>query len=193
MPNFGLVSQSGKHIFLNQYPGKVLIVTFIYTRCPFPDYCPRINAQFAEVDRQLEADRALSGETHLLSVSFDPQHDTPKILREYGLKAIGGKRLAAFDHWEFAVPLATQLPKMADFFGLTYEDTGGVINHSLSTTVIGPDGRVFSWYHGNDWQASDLVKNAKDAMRASSKKGDVTVETRSHPTWSCIRSRSSRL
>jgi protein SCO1/2 len=168
VPNFELVNQSDKHIFLNQFRGKVLLVTFIYTRCPFPDYCPRITGQFAEVNRRLQADPALDGKTHLLSISFDPQHDTPSILREYGLRWVGSGQAAAFDHWEFAVPPAAELPRMADFFGLTYDEAGGVINHSLSTTVIGPDGRIFAWYHGTAWQASDLVKDAAEAVHASS-------------------------
>lgn len=165
VPNFELVNQSDKHISLDQYRGKVLLVTFIYTRCPFPDYCPRVTGQFAEVNRQLEADPALAGKTHLLSISFDLQHDTPNVLRLYGLRWIGGKQPAPFDHWEFAVPIADQLPKMADFFGLSYNRDGGVINHSLSTAVIGADGRIFSWYHGSDWRASDLLKDASDAVR----------------------------
>ena len=168
VPNFELVNQSDKHISLDQYRGKVLLVTFIYTRCPFPDYCPRVTGQFAEVNRQLDGDPALAGKTHLLSISFDPQHDTPDVLRLYGLRFIGGKQTAPFDHWEFAVPLADQLAKMADFFGLSYNQAGGVINHSLSTAVIGADGRIFSWYHGTAWQASDLVKDASDAVHASS-------------------------
>lgn len=172
VPNFELVNQSDKHIFLNQYLGKVLLVTFIYTRCPFPDYCPRVTGQFAEVNRELEASPALDGKTHLLSISFDLQHDTPNVLRLYGLRWIdgkpGGKQTAPFDHWEFAVPLADQLPKMADFFGLSYNEAGGVIDHSLSTAVIGADGRIFSWYNGTEWQASDLVKDASDAVHAGS-------------------------
>lgn len=168
VPNFELVNQNDKRISVDQFRGKVLLVTFIYTRCPFPDYCPRVTGQFAEVNRELEADRALNGKTHLLSISFDPQHDTPKILREYGLRWMESKQPSVFDHWEFAVPPTAELQKIADFFGLSYNEDGGLINHSLSTTVIGPDGHVFSWYHGADWQASDLVKDAANAGHASS-------------------------
>lgn len=168
VPNFRLVNQNDKRVSLDQYRGKVLLLTFIYTRCPFPDYCPRVTGEFAEVNRELEADPALNAKTHLLSISFDLRHDTPKALREYGLRWVGSKGSAAFNHWEFAVPLEMQLPKMAEFFGLTYEDAGDVINHSLSTAVIGADGRIFSWYHGGDWQASDLLKAAAAAVRASS-------------------------
>ncbi|MGA8151530.1 MAG: SCO family protein [Terriglobales bacterium] len=168
VPDFDLTNQSGRHISFKQYRGKALLVTFIYTRCPFPDYCPRISGQFAEVNRQLAADAALSGKTHLLSISFDPEHDTPKVLQTYGLTWAGSKRSMFFDHWEFAVPPAAELPKIANFFGLTYSQDSGVISHSLSTAVIGPDGKIFSWYHGSDWQASDLVKQAAAALRPPS-------------------------
>jgi len=168
VPNFELTNQSGRRIFLNQYRGQVLLVTFIYTRCPFPDYCARVTGQFAELNRRLGADPVLARNTHLLSVSFDPQHDTPKVLRDYGFRWVESRQASAFDRWEFAVPPAAQLAKMANFFGLSYTQDGGVINHSLSTAVIGPDGRIFSWYHGSEWQASDLVKDAADAIHASS-------------------------
>jgi len=168
VPNFELTDQSNRHIFFRQFRGKALLVTFIYTRCPFQDYCPRISGQFAEVNRQLEADPALSGKTHLLSISFDPAHDTPKVLLAYGLTWTASKQPTYFDHWEFAVPPAAELPSIANFFGLTYSEDGGVISHSLSTAVIGPDGKIFSWYHGSDWQAADLVKQAVAALHSHS-------------------------
>jgi len=166
VPNFELTDQSNRHISLKQFRGKALLVTFIYTRCPFPDYCPRISGRFAEVNRQLEADPALSGQTHLLSISFDPAHDTPKVLQAYGFTWAGNKQPALFDHWEFAVPPAAELPAIANFFGLTYSQDSGVITHSLSTAVIDPGGKIFSWYHGSDWQAADLVKQAAAALHA---------------------------
>jgi len=79
---------------------------------------------------------------------------------------MGSRQPSVFDHWEFAVPSAVQLLKLANFFGLTYSADAGVISHSLSTAVIGSDGRIFSWYHGTEWQASDLVKDAAAAVRA---------------------------
>jgi len=168
VPNFELTNQGGRRITFQQYRGRVLLVTFIYTRCPFPDYCPRVSSQFAEVNRQLEADATLSGKTHLLSISFDPAHDTAKVLQTYGLTWAGSKQPGFFDHWEFAAPPSAELPEMANFFGLTYTQDGGVITHSLSTAVIGPDGKIFAWYHGGDWQAADLVKQAAAALRPQS-------------------------
>jgi protein SCO1 len=167
VPDFEFTNQSGRRISLKQYRGKALLLTFIYTRCPFASYCPRITGEFAGINRQLQSDPALSGKTHLLSISFDPAHDTPKVLREYGFSYGHTRQPSFFRHWEFAVAPAAQLPKIAHYFGLTYEQDGGIITHSLSTAVIGPDGRIFKWYYGNDWQPAQLIKDASDALHAT--------------------------
>jgi protein SCO1 len=168
VPNFKLVNQSGKHISLEDFRGKTLIVTFIYTQCPFPDYCPRVTAQFAEINRQLLADPALGGKTHLLSISFDPKHDTPKVLRDYGSHWAGTDKPATFAHWEFAAASADELPEMEKFFGLLVTEANGTFTHSLSTTVIGPDGKIFRWYHGNEWSAADILHDAASVQSAVS-------------------------
>jgi protein SCO1 len=162
VPDFSFTNQTGKRISLQQYRGKVLLVTFIYTRCPFPDFCPRISSNFAEIYKQFGANPALAG-THLLSISFDPDHDTPKVLRDYAFSVAHTHDPALFTRWEFAAPTATDLPKIADFFALTIKPEGGLITHNLSTAVIGPDGKVVKWYHGSDWQVSDLIKDVAAA------------------------------
>jgi protein SCO1 len=167
VPDFTLTNQSGKRISLDQYRGKALLLTFIYTRCPFADFCPRLSHEFAEINRELQNKGALYNETRLLSVSFDPAHDTPQVLRKYGFFYAGTKQPALFNHWAFAVPSKAQLPKVANYFGFWYNQQDGVLTHSLSTAVIGPDGRIFKWYHGNAWQPSDLVKDAADALHVT--------------------------
>ena len=162
VPDFAFTNQDGEHISLHQYRGKVLLVTFIYTRCPFPDFCPRMSSNFAEIDKQADADPSLAS-TYLLSVSFDPEHDTSKVLRNYGFSVAHTHDAALFRRWEFAVPKKDDLPKIADFFALTVKPEGGMITHNLSTAVIGPDGKIVSWYHGGDWQVSDLIKDAAGA------------------------------
>jgi protein SCO1/2 len=162
VPDFAFSNQNGKLISIKQYRGQVVLVTFIYTRCPFPDFCPRMSSNFAEIDKQLAANPALS-RTHLLSLSFDPEHDTPKVLRDYGFSVAHRHDPALFTRWEFAAPKAADLPKIADFFALTVKAEGGLITHNLSTAVIGPDGKIVKWYHGGDWQVSDLIKDATGA------------------------------
>jgi protein SCO1/2 len=162
VPDFAVTNQDGRHFSFSQYRGKVLLVTFIYTRCPFPDFCPRMSANFAEVYKQLASNPALAN-TQLLSLSFDPEHDSPKVLRDYGLSVAHTHNPQLFTRWQFAVPSARDLPKVADFFGLVYKPENGLITHSLSTAVIGGDGKIVKWYHGSDWQVSDLIKDATDA------------------------------
>jgi protein SCO1 len=167
VPDFELINQNGQQISLHQYRGETLVLTLIYTRCPFPDFCPRVSHEFAAIDRQIRADPARYGKTHLLSISFDPAHDTPKVLRSYGFSCAGSKDPALFTHWEFSAIPSAELPEFAGYFALTYKEEGGLITHSLSTAVISPDGKIFKWYHDADWQASDLLKEIAAAHSAS--------------------------
>jgi protein SCO1 len=165
VPDFSFTNQNGRRVSLKQYRGKVLLVTFIYTRCPFPDFCPRMSSNFDEIYKQVGSDPSLESSTSLLTLSFDPERDTPNVLRDYAFKVAHTDDAALFKHWVFGVPQKDQLPKIANFFGVVYESDGGLITHNLSTTVIGPDGRICKWYHGNDWQVSDLIADARDAER----------------------------
>ncbi len=167
VPNFSFTNQRGRRISLKQYRGSVLLVTFIYTRCPFPDFCPRVSSNFAEIYRQVDTNPALAG-THLLSISFDPEHDTPKVLRDYAFSVAHTHEPGLFRRWEFAVPRAADLPQIADFFALTVKPEGGTITHNLSTAVIGSDGKIVKWYHGSDWQPSDLIKDASSDLAQKS-------------------------
>jgi len=164
VPDFSFTNQDSKLTSIRRYRGKVVLITFIYTRCPFPDFCPRMSSNFAEIDKQLAADPALAAHLHLLSVSFDPEHDTPKVLRDYAFSVAHTHAPTLFRRWEFAAPRSADLPKIADFFGLIATPEGGLITHNLSTTVIGPDGKIVKWYHGGDWQSSDLIKDATGAL-----------------------------
>jgi protein SCO1 len=165
VPDFSFTDENGKRISISQYRGKVLVLTFIYTRCPFPDFCPRMSSNFAEIYKQLDSNAALAN-TRLLSISFDPEHDTPKVLRDYGFSVAHTHDAALFRHWEFAAAPAADLPKIADFFALTIKPENSLITHNLSTAVIGPDGKIVSWYHGSDWQVSDLIKDAGSSQSA---------------------------
>lgn len=167
VPDFKLVNQSGKHISLHQYRGQTLLLTLIYTRCPFPDFCPRVSHEFSAIDQQVRSDPARYGKAHLLSISFDPVHDTPKVLRAYGFSCAGNKDPALFARWEFTVIPQAELPEFADYFALTYKEEGGLITHSLSTAVISPNGKIYRWYHGADWQPSDLLQDIAAAHAAS--------------------------
>lgn len=167
VPDFKLRNQDGRAIHLGEYRGKALLVTFIYTRCPSPNFCPRVTRNFAAVEKQLAADPALYAKTHLLCVSFDPEHDTPERLRAYGAAYIGSEAKNAFAHWEFAVPQQPELDEMAKFFdvGITH-NADATITHTLSTTLIGADGKVVRFYPGNEWTADELVADAHQLMKS---------------------------
>jgi protein SCO1/2 len=167
VPDFKLRNQDGRAIHLGQFQGKALLVTFIYTRCPSAEFCPRVTRNFALVDKQLAARPALYARTHLLCVSFDPEHDTPERLRAYGATYIGSDARSAFSHWDFAAPDKEGLPEMAQFFdlGMTTEaDT--TITHTLSTTLIGPDGKVVRFYPGNEWTADQITADVRQRLGA---------------------------
>ena len=161
-PDFKLRNQDGRQIHLSQFKGKALLVTFIYTRCPSPEFCPRVTRNFAEVEKRLAASPALYAKTHLLSVSFDPEYDTPERLRAYGATYIGSDAKNAFAHWDFAVPEKPVLAEMAKWFdlGMTGEADGS-ITHTLSTTLIGADGKVARFYPGNEWTAEQVFADVK--------------------------------
>ena len=165
VPDFKLRNQDGRIIHLNQFRGKDLLITFIYTRCPLPNFCPLVTRNFATINRQIESDPALKGKAHLLCVSFDPEHDTPDRLKAYGEQYIGSDAKSAFAHWDFAVPEKPVLTEMAKYFdvGIT-PGTNDTINHTLSTTLIGPDGKVIRFYPGNEWTPQQVVNDLKHAQ-----------------------------
>jgi protein SCO1/2 len=165
VPNFALTNQDGRRIHLSDYRGKVLLVTFFYTRCPLNDFCPRVNGNFAALDQTLAQSPDLYAKTHLLSISFDPQHDTPKVLRSYGSSYTERYSKEDFKHWDFATASEDEMKKLADFFGVYYERDGNQITHSLSTAVIGPGGEIQAWYPGNHSQPEELLESTRAALR----------------------------
>ncbi|HEX8775119.1 MAG TPA: SCO family protein [Pyrinomonadaceae bacterium] len=158
LPDFKLVNQDAKAIALSQYRGKALVLTFIYTRCPLPEYCTLMSTNFAAVDRELQKNPELYARTHLLSVSFDPGYDTPKVLRSYGAAHTGNFTNETFKHWEFATGKPEEIKEMAQFFGLTYYQETDQIIHGLRTAIITPDGHIHKIYEGNEWKPEELLR-----------------------------------
>ena len=166
VPDFAFLNQNGKQINLKQFRGKVVLLTFIYTRCPLADFCPRMSANFATIDKSLAQDKSLYAKTHLLSVSFDPKYDTPQVLRSYGGAHTGKFTDEDFRHWDFAAPSLEELPKVEQYFdvGVTGNSSDpSSIQHSLSTLVIGKNGKVIAWYPTNDWKTADVLKVVENA------------------------------
>jgi protein SCO1/2 len=162
VPDLRFTNQSGRTIHIDQFRGKVLLLTFIYTRCQLADFCPKMSRNFAAIDQQLAKYPKLYAKTHLLSISFDPKYDTPQVLRSYGGGYTGRYTNETFAHWDFAAPSVQDLPKTAEWFavGIT-PGAPGTLNHSLSTAIIDPTGHIAAWYPTGDWtpdQALAVVK-----------------------------------
>ena len=162
VPNYTLRNQDGKEIRLHNYRGKALLLTFIYTRCPLPEYCTLMSNNFAQVDRQLQQNPEVYARTHLLSISIDPKFDTPQVLRSYGAAHTERYEDETFAHWEFAS--GDQVKDLAQFFGLRYFTEKDQIIHGLKTVIIKPDGKVAKVYTGNDWKPEDVVNELKRVL-----------------------------
>lgn len=156
VPDLTLVNQNGRTIHFQQFRGKPLLITFIYTRCPFPEYCLRMSHNFAQVLQQLQKDRRAFVDSQLLSISIDPEHDKPAELRSYGESYVS-RVDPGFQHWQFASGSPGEVRKAADFFGLSYNTKDGQIVHSLSTVLIDKDGKVLRVYSGNDWKPDEVA------------------------------------
>lgn len=168
IPDFEFVNQSGKTVRLGQWRGKVLLMTFVYTRCPLPNFCVRMSRNFAEIDKELAKDPGLYEKTHLLSVSFDPTYDTPKVLRSYGGAYTGRYTQETFTHWDFAAPPQSELKKVLVFFDIGVTPGGkATLTHSLSTVVIAPDGKLYKWYPGNEWTVGEVMADIRQLVHGS--------------------------
>jgi len=153
MPEFELTDQSGQRVALSMLKGKVVAVTFIYTRCPLPDYCPRMVENFRSV-RQRFATR-MDRDLVFLTISFDPQFDTPEMLTKYATSQRAGG-----PGWHFLTGDPAAVERVCNAFGIQYWPEEGLITHSLQTAVIDREGRLAATVEGKDFtpqQLGDLV------------------------------------
>jgi len=163
VPDVPMINQDGKTIHFGQFKGEAVLLTFIYTRCPFPDFCPLLSSHFAAIQSELAKDAERYKSTHLISISLDPDYDKPSVLREYGLKYIGHDP-AGFQHWDFVSTSPADLQKLVADFGLDYSEQDSQISHSLNTVLLATDGTVVEMWPGNGWQTSEVL----DVMRHTS-------------------------
>lgn len=165
IPDYALLNQDGRSIRLSQYKGKALALTFIYTRCPQPDQCTLMSNNFAQIDRELQKSPDIYNQTHLLSITFDPEYDTPKVLRSYGAAHTERYSDETFQHWEFLTGTKDEVKGMAQFFGMRYfidtESGDEQIMHSLRTAVIDKNGKLVKLYRGNEWKPTEIVEDLK--------------------------------
>lgn len=161
VPDYGFTNQLGQTLRLGSFRGQALAVSFIFTRCPFPLFCPRMSERFAEVQTAFAAKGSEATNWHLLSITFDPEFDTPKVLKAYGQRWKADPR-----HWTLATGSFDQIEPFATSVGLYFGRGVSIAdqNHNLRTLVIGPDGRVVQVFRGNEWSAEELVQSLREAM-----------------------------
>jgi protein SCO1/2 len=153
MPDFTLTNQDGQPVSLASLRGKVVAVTFIYTRCPLPDYCPRMITNLQAVERRFP--EHVNKDLALVAVTFDPQFDTPKRLKEYASFFKSDK-----PGWHFLTGPIDDVARVTQMFGVEYWPEEGLITHTLQTAVIDKEGRLAAQAEGKDYsgrQLSDLI------------------------------------
>ena len=158
-----LEDQDGKPLRISDYRGSVLALTFIYTRCPIPEFCPRIMKNFQDLDNLIEADTDLRSKARLLSVSFDVEFDRPEVLQAFGSAFVKDRGQGPFARWKLATGTKASVGRLGQFFGLVFFKEGGDFAHSLVTVVVGPDGKLEKEFSGNDWNVKDAYAAIREA------------------------------
>jgi protein SCO1/2 len=160
MPDFTLTDQAGNTVRLSSFQGQVVAIDFIYTRCPLPDVCPRLSANFARLQKRF------AGKLALLSITLDPQYDTPQVLAEYAA------RWRADPHtWLFLTGSEDDIRKVAGHFGVVFWAEEGAITHTSSTALVDRAGKLSAMVEGSAFtsqQLIDLVSTELDKSPAPS-------------------------
>ena len=164
VPDFKLTNQNGKRFGLHDYLGKTLVLTFIFTRCPQPDMCPLMSINFSDLEKQLRNSPEMAANTRLLSVSFDPEFDTPEVLRKYAAAYQDNTAKPNFDIWNLATGSAQEVKDTEGFFGATsFKADDGRLVHNLRTVIITPDGKIAKVYAGGLWKPADILRDLASA------------------------------
>ncbi len=157
VPDFQLVDQDGKPFHLRDFRGKAVVLTFIYTRCPLPNFCPLMSNNFADLEQRLS--KEFPGKFHLLSITMDPDFDRPEVLKEYA-----GRYGANATDWSFATGTADQISFVASLVGLYYARENGLISHDLRTALIGPDGKLVHLWKSNVWTPYEVQRMVRETL-----------------------------
>jgi protein SCO1 len=155
-----IVQQSHDEVSLDTFRGQPFVLTFVFTRCPVPNFCPRMSNNFEELQAAIKAASGSVAKTRLLSVTLDPDYDTPKVLNDY----------AAFHHadpkiWSFATGDEKEIDSLTRAFSVYRQNEGGTISHGLATALINPNGTVERIWRGNAWTPAEVI----EAVRSETK------------------------
>ena len=150
VPDFELTNQDNKSVKLSDFHGKPVVITFVYTRCPFPDMCPRLTSNFAEIQKELAP--KYGNRFELLSITLDPANDTPAVLKEYATR-----ENRDLTQWNFLTGKDEDIRKVAHTFNVDYWTEDKVLNHTMSSAIIRPDGTLMKVYYHADWKPEDVI------------------------------------
>lgn len=156
IPDFSLTDQTGHAFRLSQMRGEPVAVAFLYTRCPIATACPLTSARFAKLDSMLKG----RGFGKLLTITVDPEHDTPKVLAEYA-KHLGADPA----RWKFLTGDPKAVADVASNFGVLYYPDKGQVVHTQAVAVVDPDGRLASIYFGQTWEPETVLHDIEKARK----------------------------
>jgi protein SCO1/2 len=160
LPDYTFTNQFGEPVRLSSFHGQALAITFIFTRCPYPTYCPRMSQLFHDTLGLLANNLAAPTNYHFLTVSFDPDYDTPAQLKAYA-------EFHQYDpqRWSFLTGQLINITALADCFGMKFWHEGGGLSHNLRTAVVDANGHVQKVLIGNNWTADELAGEITKAAR----------------------------
>lgn len=146
MPDFALVDEQDRPLTRESLVGHATLITFVFTRCPVPEFCPAMAHRFASLQRIISADAALAGRVQLLGITLDPDFDRPLVLAAYA-RAVGAKSAV----WRFATGEKEQIAGLTKAFSVYVERDGVTLNHTLCTALVARDGEIVGIWRGNGW------------------------------------------
>jgi protein SCO1/2 len=149
VPDFALVDQNSQRVTLSQFSGKVVAITFMYTHCPLPNFCFRLSNNFGRLQKRFA--RQMGRDLVLLSVTFDPQHDTPEILAKYG-----DIWKADPKGWRLLTGPQPDIEKLCHELGMNFWPDEGIMAHSLHTVILDRHGNLVANLEGNEFTADQL-------------------------------------
>jgi protein SCO1 len=158
VPAFSLIDQSRQPVMLSQFRGKVVAINFVYTRCPLPNYCFRLSNNFGILQRRFKA--RMGKDLVFLTITFDPEHDTPEALTRYA--RIWNADLRG---WHFLTGQTAEVKRICREFGVDFFPDEDLMAHSLHTAVIDRTGELAANLEGNQFSADqlgDLVQTILD-------------------------------
>ena len=170
VPNYPLTNELGKEFRLDQFRGEAYALTFVFTRCPYPDFCPRLANRFREAIATLAARSDSPGTIRFLSVTIDPDHDTPEILKRYAesYTYIPGR-------WLFATGALIEITALSEQLGLEFWREANTVNHNLRTAVVDRNGRLHRLFKGNTWTTEELVDALIEAANITPAPADAPI------------------